>query len=139
MINHRYTYIVYNIYISPFLVRVEFDKTANRTQIIKLFNAYKNDRRCLITKILLIKYINGIPWYNDITPHKNAHTIYLLIRMMEGRVKVGIESTHILDNESLGYSTVLEIHTLNEVNPLPTEISDEDFRDNLLRELISMM
>jgi len=126
---------MYHIDIKENLIRVEFYKLSSIMQIAKVFDYYKNDCDCIITKILLIRYVHGIAWYHDITSYKNSPTLLLLLNLKSDNVKNGAESTHISDSSFTNYNIALEIHTLNKENKLPALLSDDAFKRRLWLEL----
>lgn len=98
---------------------------------------YKNQKNTLIVKINIIKDINGVKWYNDITSYKNKPIIFLLVKLNERKIKLGVESTHILETNLDDYSIVLEILTLNLNNSTPQLMPNDDFKKILFNEFMS--
>ena len=84
-----------------------------------ILDFYINDKRCVISRISLIKYKDGVYWYNDLTPFKKKSLIYLMLKLRESNLTHGVESTHIDESSLINYKISLEIVTLNVKNILP--------------------
>jgi hypothetical protein len=130
---------MYNIELRPHLIRVCFSKLSDKLQVLKVVDFYSNEPRCVISRITLIKNINGVYWYNDITPYRRGVLLGLLARLRDESIRGGAESTHIMDGSLINYDAIVEIQTLNRDNPTPNLMTDDAFKAHLIRELLGML
>lgn len=130
---------MYSVELNPHLIRVYFSKVSDKIQLLKIIDFYSGEGTCVISRITLIRYANGAPWYNDIKPYRKGAIIATLARLRDESIRGEVESTHIMDSSLLNYSAVIEIHTLNRDNVVPELPGDEEFRAKLFKELISQL
>ena len=130
---------MYDVSLSPNLIKIKFTKITNLLDVLMVFDFYINNVHCVISRINLIKFINGVFWYNDLTKYKNKSILFFLLKLREGVSKSGVESTHILESNLLNHDVILEIKTINRDNLTPTITSREDFKKKLFDEWMNFL
>lgn len=103
--------------------------------ILVFLDFYKNDKYCIIQKILLSTNKLEIKWYNDITNYIKKPLLFLVLKLREDWFDNSSSESHIFNSE-INNVFILEIFTLNEINKLPTLISKDELFNKLLKELL---
>ena len=129
------TYIIYNITITSNKVTIEFDNLADIYLILVFLDFYKNDKYCIIKKILLSTNRVGIKWFNDITSYKKKPLIFLVLKLRDEWVDNSNSGSNIFNTET-NNSYSLEILTVNENNNMPVTISKRQLYEKLLKEIM---
>jgi hypothetical protein len=99
-----------------------------------LLHFYKNNKNCVISKILIERVVNGIKVINDVTSFRDKPTSALAIDLKYGTYKKHAESTHIRDGHLVNANVTIIITTLNKENDMPVLANRNDFLKELFDE-----
>jgi hypothetical protein len=99
-----------------------------------LFDYYKANSNCIITKIQIYIKVQNKYICKDITDYKNKSTMFFLFILKTSFLKEGLESSHYEDVSSNVKQNMLVITTLNETNIMPILTDEKEFIMKMFKE-----